>query len=807
MPYTIKPGSFKYKKSNGQFSEIDCFEGPDLTEEVAALEKGKAPIIIDSATGNPIVIKDGADGLPVEGMKIHFSPIQSGTGDPSPSNIRLISGWNRINTWRTGKNLIRAKYSGRKDGGITYTVDENGIITANGTTSADSWAAPNLTNYPELMTLIQPGTYRLTGGVSDNERVYLGGRYVDGDVFTGSADTGNGVTYVFTKPIYVYPQVMIRSGTTTNATFRIQFELSSTATPYTTCTGQSYPIILPALGKNLLNPANSNSLYYGESNEYTLTNGVLVSIEGGSVLMGFKVKCKPNTRYTFTFTTTNDINMRVYGYSEEPAMYTIGNQLVNLNDHDEATFLTGETDEWLICGIYIARDKPITTVSNFQLEIGDTATTYEPFNTIYGGTLDAVNGVLTVEWEAFSAKLSDATIKTEYDGINMYRFDNVFAHNVLNNLNQKCDIVGYEFGTEAVLTNHFYVFNKTIRLYMLTPVDETKEFTIVCPIAEPYEIQLDPVTITTLLGDNTIWSDANGTIELDYRADTKLFCQKNDQVNDVQINGTSILNAQGVANVPFADNSGVAGVAKYETWRGVAINVNGYAYLNNATSGLVKNGSDAYRPIAPSLQHESVFYGLAKLAGADMASSSNPVGQFTDDALVKIQKMLGVYQAPWELIREDSFTNDLTTASDHIITVDSNGQPFELTDALMLFELPQNENTAEKGYYGQIWFYYDTDSVIAPEPGSASRAANGVSQGAWYMINYSNKIVTTQSTVFTTNTNSTYWRARYIQYMNGAANSNMGIFVANDFAITKINIRQVKGEGHYKLYGRRKWAT
>ena len=50
----------------------------------------------------------------------------------------------------------------------------------------------------------------------------------------------------------------------------------------------------------------------------------------------------------------------------------------------------------------------------------------------------------------------------------------------------------------------------------------------------------------------------------------------------------------------------------------------------------------SYRPIVPALQEKSVFYGLAKLAGADMAQSSNAVGTYTDAAKQGIQKMLGL---------------------------------------------------------------------------------------------------------------------------------------------------------------------
>ena len=273
-------------------------------------------------------------------------------------------------------------------------------------------------------------------------------------------------------------------------------------------------------------------------------------------------------------------------------------------------------------------------------------------------------------------------------------------------------------------------------------------------------------------------------------------------VQDVQINGTSILNAQGVANVPFADNSGVAGVAKYETWRGIAVNVNGYAYLNSVSSGLVKNGNDAYRPLVPSLQHESVFYGLAKLAGADMASSSNPVGQFTDDALVKIQKMLGIYEAPWELIREDTVTN--ATEADIEITVDGDGNPFELTDAVLQFETPVQETPSAKGYYGIILFYYGSGSYdyFTTESGAWTQSENGLAHGAISILENRNGMIFTGSTFQTTGGNATNYRYRYV---NGFSEGCGVALKSKGLAFKKINIRAVTGKGHYKLYGRRKW--
>ncbi len=59
-------------------------------------------------------------------------------------------------------------------------------------------------------------------------------------------------------------------------------------------------------------------------------------------------------------------------------------------------------------------------------------------------------------------------------------------------------------------------------------------------LAEPLVIQLDPVTVTTLLGQNNVWADT-GDSTVAYRADTKLYIQKinaptdDDMIADAQI--------------------------------------------------------------------------------------------------------------------------------------------------------------------------------------------------------------------------------------------------------------------------------
>ena len=151
----------------------------------------------------------------------------------------------------------------------------------------------------------------------------------------------------------------------------------------------------------------------------------------------------------------------------------------------------------------------------------------------------------------------------------------------------------------------------------------------------------------------------------------------NHKVDDVQVNGTSVVN-QGVANIPVADDS-TLGVVKINSGYGVRI-INNNLATNGAGPSGVKAGIGAYNPITPEIQHSSTFYGLAKASGdTTQSASSNPVGTYTDSAKVAIQKMLGIYEPPWELLND--ITLDAVGGID--LSADSNGTPYNLLNVII----------------------------------------------------------------------------------------------------------------------------
>ena len=269
-------------------------------------------------------------------------------------------------------------------------------------------------------------------------------------------------------------------------------------------------------------------------------------------------------------------------------------------------------------------------------------------------------------------------------------------------------------------------------------------------------------------------------------------------VQDVQVNGTSILDAQGVANVPVAGTNS-HGVVAISASFGIDINGNGFIHTSPAASPMIKAGTDAYRPIAPKRLDESTFYGLTKAAGVDMASSANPVGTYTDEAKVAIQKMLGIYEAPWELIREDTFTNE--TEADHIITTDANGGPFELSDLILILWVPSQNNTANIGDFGRVFFRNDNTIIRCVYLSAISIQAQSTMRVAMARLTQNNGLMSVDYAEWNTRGNHSIIRVTTFENENYIGTP----FGLNDTPINSILIRAITGTMNYRLLGKRKW--
>ena len=86
----------------------------DVSEaELTAKLADKASTIVDTASGAIASFPDGM-AAPAKDVTIAIEPVQAGSGDPSPTNVRPISGW-------TGANVVLSPTTDAQDG-TTYPI-------------------------------------------------------------------------------------------------------------------------------------------------------------------------------------------------------------------------------------------------------------------------------------------------------------------------------------------------------------------------------------------------------------------------------------------------------------------------------------------------------------------------------------------------------------------------------------------------------------------------------------------------------------------------------------------------------------
>ena len=303
---------------------------------------------------------------------------------------------------------------------------------------------------------------------------------------------------------------------------------------------------------------------------------------------------------------------------------------------------------------------------NVQLELGSTATDYEPYQsstyditfpteagTVYGGTLDVVRGVLTVDRHYCVVNPNGVAQQSSTNGYFWYTTVTSLGIPAIKDKNAKlvsnrlvANSNVSEVSQDGLIT--FYQ-NGIIRFKEQggLSLDEYKAYlesnplTICYGLATPITYTLTPQEIKTFLGTNNIWADTGDTA-VTYPADTKMFVEQNapeSPVQDVQVNGVSVLQ-NGVANVPIASVD-VFGATKIARGKGLYKASDDGIGLYPATDAQVKQGNDNAFALTSNKTYEIAFYGLAKAAGdRTQSASSNAVGTYTDSAKSAISTML-----------------------------------------------------------------------------------------------------------------------------------------------------------------------
>lgn len=224
-----------------------------------------------------------------------------------------------------------------------------------------------------------------------------------------------------------------------------------------------------------------------------------------------------------------------------------GQSIIAIAKTSKTTFTITESKQYF-CFFYIPSDTIFNdAVLTPQLELGSTATGYEPYKgstysvsweteagTVYGGSLDVVSGKLTVD-RGYS-KLSDlaswGSNSNLTNGIMRAVIPNVVkpGSSVVTTAIMDCRKAVAYGPLQPTWTTAFAIsyegrivvpMNRTITEEEF--LSEYGNHEVCYPLATPTEIQLTPQEVTTLLGNNNIWADSGNILELEYTADTKLY--------------------------------------------------------------------------------------------------------------------------------------------------------------------------------------------------------------------------------------------------------------------------------------------
>lgn len=158
--------------NDGDYVLVDNSENGASCIKAGQLDVTLKNFTINEASGSIATFDDG-ENLPLAFLGVAIEPIQEGSGDPSPTNPRPISGWTEANVTRCGKNL----WGGEKLANDIVAKVPN--ATKNTTDKTVAYAPANV-NTKILFNKFKPNTrytfYMSTSSTSTNLYAY----YSDG---------------------------------------------------------------------------------------------------------------------------------------------------------------------------------------------------------------------------------------------------------------------------------------------------------------------------------------------------------------------------------------------------------------------------------------------------------------------------------------------------------------------------------------------------------------------------------------------------------------------------------------------------
>ena len=237
---TIKPAIKSAIEAQGvTVPSTDSFL--DYADRIGEIEGGGSGYQLkDLPTGSIATVNDAAS-LPLNALKVSVEAWQEGSGDPSPSNIRPIHGWDSGEIGVVGKNWLPCEAISTTELGIQFDVLADKKVYVERVNRLFQLV---FCNYGHVY--LKAGTYKVNGVTGGGAATF----YIE---FLKNSYTGTRLTYItdgdnaliLTEPTEVYVRLVIASSGLPNlgdnTTFAPMIRLvTETATTYEPYKGNQY---------------------------------------------------------------------------------------------------------------------------------------------------------------------------------------------------------------------------------------------------------------------------------------------------------------------------------------------------------------------------------------------------------------------------------------------------------------------------------------------------------------------------------------------------------------------------------------
>ena len=151
-------------------------------------------------------------------------------------------------------------------------------------------------------------------------------------------------------------------------------------------------------------------------------------------------------------------------------------------------------------------------------------------------------------------------------------------------------------------------------------------------------IYLSQVQYAELIANQSI--TVNG-VTVNYNDNDIYVTPQEKPITDIKIRNLSI-NQNGIVTIPLGGLGGSVGLVCANPYYGTQIYNGDTLGIYSPPEASYKSGASAYGAVTLNNQHMSIFYGLSKLAGVDLANETVTLGIYPDSSKAAIQNMLGI---------------------------------------------------------------------------------------------------------------------------------------------------------------------